>query len=114
MYGGDAEEGSEIFQLYVHTIMGLDLEADASGNLTAAPGDADVWFDVVLPETTSQGTQDIESLLEVLIPLLIPSLTDGLGEIPMPEFDDFALTGVTIDLEGSESGYLTLSGDLEE
>jgi hypothetical protein len=74
----------------------------------------DLYFDVVYPDATSIGAADTEALLEELVPLLLPTLTGALGEVPIPDIQGFTVTGVTVDSEGPEDGYITLGGDLTE
>jgi hypothetical protein len=71
-----------------------------------------IWFDVVRPQAGTEASADAEALLGALIPMLLPSLTEGLGEVPIPDIQGFSLDVVSIVLDGAESGYVTVNGDL--
>jgi hypothetical protein len=112
LYDGAPEPGNEVFQLYVSVVAGLDLDVSADGMLVPALGDMDIWFDVVLPSAGTEASADAESLLGALVPMLLPSLTAGLGEIPIPDIEGFGLSVDSIALDGPESGYVNVNGDL--
>ncbi len=112
LYDGPPEPGNEVFQLYVSVVAGLDLDVSADGMLVPALGDMDIWFDVVLPSAGTEASADAESLLGALVPMLLPSLTAGLGEIPIPDIEGFGLSVDSIALDGPDSGYVNVNGDL--
>lgn len=117
LYNGDAVPGNEMIQVYVSAFIEMDVDANSAGTtLTPSLGDMELYFDVVYPEANTIGAADTESLLELLVPLLIPSLTDVLGEIEIPEIQGFNLSGVTIELGGTspELGMLDLEGNLSQ
>ena len=84
----------------------------ADGTLSPAIGDTTIWFDVVVPAAGTEASADAEALLDALVPLLLPTLTEGLSTIPLPDISGFGLTINGIALDGAESGYATIDGDL--
>jgi hypothetical protein len=117
LYNGDATPGNEMIQVYVSAFIEMDVTVDSAGTtLTPELGDMELFFDVVYPASNSIGASDTEQLLELLVPLLIPSLTDVLGEIQVPEIEGFGLTGVSLELGGPSTrpGMLDLEGNLSE
>lgn len=113
LYNGDATTGDVMIQVYVSAYVEMDVDAAADGSaLEPELGDMDLYFDVVVPESNTLGASDTEALLELLVPLLLPTLTDALTEIPIPDIEGFTLSGVTVDLAGPDDGVLTLGGDL--
>ena len=117
LYNGDATPGNEMIQVYVSAFIEMDVSVDSAGTtLTPELGDMELFFDVVYPASNSIGAADTEQLLELLVPLLIPSLTDVLGEIQVPEIEGFGLTGVSLELGGPSTrpGMLDLEGNLSE
>ncbi|MDP2313254.1 MAG: hypothetical protein Q8P41_10140 [Pseudomonadota bacterium] len=112
MYDGAPEDGNVVFQLYTSMVVGLDLDVSAEGNLVPALGDTEVWFDVVVPSAGTEASGDAEALLSALVPMLLPSLTGGLGEIPVPAIEGFTLEVDAIELDGAELGFVNVNGDL--
>lgn len=112
LYDGSAEEGTVVFQLYASIVAELDLDVSAEGTLLPALGETTVWFDVVVPAAGTEASGDAEALLGALVPMLLPALTEGLGEVPIPEIQGFTLGVVSIELDGAESGYVNVNGDL--
>ena len=113
LFDGEPIESNLFLRVYVSLIAGLDLTATAQNTLSAALSDIEVYFDVVAPTDGSRYTASTEAFLEALMPLLLPSLTDSLGEIPVPDFAGFTLGALGMTLEGPEWGYLVASGDLQ-
>lgn len=117
LYDGDALPGNEMIQVYVSAFIEMDIDADSAGTtLTPTLGEMELYFDVVYPEANTLGASDTEKLLELLVPLLIPTLTDVLGEIVIPDIQGFTLSGVTVDLGGApaKKGMVVLSGNLAQ
>ncbi len=114
LYGGPIDdENNLMLQAYVSIFSGMDVSVDSDLTLSMELVDTMVAFDVVHPEGNTLGASDTEDLLYALVPLIMPLLTDAMGEIPMPEIEGFALSNITIDTAGAEDGYLSLAGDLE-
>lgn len=113
IYNGPAEPGYEYIQVYVSAIAGLDVTVSSDATLVAALGDAALYFDVVYPESNSVAASSVETLLDTLVPLLLPELTGALAEIEIPSFEGFGLTSVSVGLDGAEDGYVTLGGTLK-
>jgi hypothetical protein len=111
LYSGDAATGAVLIDVYVSVLAGLDLSA-SGGNLEASLGATDLWFDVVVPESNGMAAADTEALLDALVPLILPLVTDALGEIPIPDIQGFSLSGISVDVAGAEDGIVTLGGDL--
>ncbi len=112
MYGGPVAEENLMLRAYVTVFAGMDVDVDSDLTLSMELSDLMVSFDVTHPESNTLGAQDTEDLLYALIPLIMPLLTDALGEIPMPEIAGFSLDNITIGVGGAEAGYLELGGDL--
>jgi hypothetical protein len=51
-----------------------------------------------------------ESILQALIPFLLPTLTDALTEIEIPSIEGFSIAGVS---SSTDDGYVRLSGQLQ-
>lgn len=107
----DGDGGDVVFEVYASIVAGLDLEV-ADGTLAPTLGDTTIWFDVVVPAAGTEASADAEALLGALVPLLLPTLTEGLSTIPLPDISGFGLTINGIALDGAESGYATIDGDL--
>ncbi len=113
IFNGAIDEANLFMRVYVQVDVGLDLSAGSDNTLSAGLGDINVRFDLVYPNEGGQYAADTEALLEALVPMLLPSLTDALGEIPIPDLAGFGLSSVTVGLDGAEDGVVVLSGDLE-
>ncbi len=114
LYGGPIDDPNNLMlQAYVSIFSGMDVEVDSDLTLSMELVDTLVAFDVVHPQGNTLGASDTEDLLYALVPLIMPMLTDALGEIPMPEIEGFALNNITIGTGGAEDGFLTLGGDLD-
>ncbi len=112
LYGGPVAEENLMLRAYVTIFAGMDVDVDSDLTLSMELSDVMVAFDVVHPEAHTLGAQDTEDLLNALVPLFLPLLTDALGEIPMPEIEGFSLDNITLATGGAEDGYLVLGGDL--
>lgn len=112
LYDGAPEDGNVVFEVYASMVVGLDLDVSADGLLVPALGDMTMWFDVVTPASGTEASADAEALLGAIVPMLLPSLTGGLGEVPIPDIEGFSLTVDSILLDGAESGYVNVNGDL--
>lgn len=114
LYDGDASTGDVLLDVYVSMVIGTDIGATSDGTaLTLELGELTLWTDVIEPEATSAGAAATESFLETLVPLLLPTLTDAVSELPMPSISGLELSGVTVELGGAEDGYTVLNGDLD-
>jgi hypothetical protein len=108
-------DGATFIEVYVSAVTDLDVSVDGDATLSAELGaDLRLYFDVVYPESNTTGASDTEALLEALVPLLLPILTDALGEIEIPAIQGFTLSGISVDVGGAEGGYLELGGNLTE
>ena len=103
LYNGNATTGDVLIDVYFSAFMGMDLSA-ASDTLSATMGDPEVYFDVVYPEANTAGAKDTEALLVELVPHTHP--THRCIEIPLPEIDGFAISGVRTNTDGPEDGFL--------
>jgi hypothetical protein len=78
----------------------------SSTSITANVGNPTTYFDVVYPLEGAQGT---ELLLEAIIPVLLPTFTDAISEIPLPSFSGVTLSGLTSTVE---NGHLAVTGNV--
>jgi len=114
IYSGRVHEDDLWMRVYVHIDAGLELAATEQGTLSAGLGEPDIRFDLVYPSDRSVYAGDTELLLETLVPMILPTLTDSLGEIPIPELEGFGLTDFQIESGGPENGYIEIGGNLGE
>jgi hypothetical protein len=112
LYGGPIGEDTLLLRAYVSVFAGMDVTVDSDLTLSMELSDVTVAFDVVHPEANTLGAADTEELLQALVPLFLPLLTDSLGEIPMPAIEGFTLENITVGTGGAENGFLVLGGDL--
>ncbi len=113
LYNGEATAGNEMIQVYVTVFVEMDIDANSTGtSLTPELGDMELYFDVVVPEANSLGASDTEALLQLLVPLLLPTLTDALTEIPIPDIQGFGVSGVSVDTLGTDDGVVAIGGNL--
>ncbi|MDP2307702.1 MAG: hypothetical protein Q8P18_16885 [Pseudomonadota bacterium] len=112
LFDGAPEDGNVVFQVYASIVVELDLDVSAEGTLLPSLGETTIWFDVVVPSAGTEASGDAEALLGALVPMLLPSLTEGLGEIPIPAISGFTLGIESIALDGAESGYVNVNGNL--
>jgi len=113
LYNGEVDEANLWMRIYVSVFADMALEATEDNTLLAGLGDMEIVFDLDYPDDRSVYAEDTEVLLEALVPLLLPSLTDALGEIPIPNLDGFSLEIVDIGLAGAEDGYVEMEGGFE-
>jgi len=95
-----------VIAAYVAGRAGLNLTSPDGINLEAELGEMDLVFDVVFPE---EGAEDVATLLDDLVPLFLPDLTDALGAFAIPSLSGFGLEGVGLT---TGDGYVLLNGDL--
>ncbi|MFT4974857.1 MAG: hypothetical protein ACI8S6_000740 [Myxococcota bacterium] len=108
-------DGATFIEVYVSAIADLDVAVDGDQTLSASIGSSlELYFDVVYPEANTAGAADTEALLEAIVPLLLPTLTDALGQIEIPSIQGFTISSVTVATAGAEDGYLSLGGNLIE
>lgn len=108
-------DGATFIEVYVSAITELDVSVDGDQTLSASLGeDLELYFDVVYPEANTTGAADTEALLEAIVPLLLPTLTDALGQFEIPSIQGFSITGVSVAAGGAENGYLNLGGSLTQ
>ena len=112
LYNGDIREENLWMRIYVNVQTALELDVTEDSMLSAGLGELDISFDLAYPNDTSAYADDAELLLETLVPLLLPTLTDALGEIPIPELEGFTLTDFDIAPGGDDNGYMTIGGSL--
>ncbi|MEL6342620.1 MAG: hypothetical protein AAFV53_05780 [Myxococcota bacterium] len=100
-------------EVYVSAVTDLDVSVEGDQTLAAAIGeDIELYFDVIYPEANTVGAADTEALLEAIVPLILPSLTDALGAIEIPSIEGFTISTISVDAAGPENGVLTLGGNL--
>ncbi len=111
LYDGDSSTGTVLMDVYVSGTAELDVGTNGGTALTAGLGEMDLYYDVVFPQA-SLAASDTEDFLSLLVPLLLPSLTDAIGEIEIPSIEGFVIDGATLGPAGPEDGYLLMTGDL--
>lgn len=112
LYDGDPAAEQVLIRVYVTAVAGVDLGANGAESLNASVGNADFWFDVTVPEHNTQAAEDTEALIGALVPLLLPRITDVLGEIAVPSLGGFVIEGVQVDTAGEDDAWLQLAGEL--
>ncbi|MBW1879003.1 MAG: hypothetical protein JRJ84_11615 [Deltaproteobacteria bacterium] len=114
LFDGNPSANQVLVKAYVTAFADMDLTAVGDTSLSATVGQADVYFDVVIPDSNTLAAADTEALLGALVPLLLPMLTDAIGEIDIPSISGFGISGITISTGGSQNGYVKLGGNLYE
>jgi hypothetical protein len=71
-----------------------------------------VYTDVIVPEGNTETANEIEALLTLLFPALLPSLTEGFSELEMPTIQGFTLANPSVGSQSTSQGFLRLDGDL--
>jgi hypothetical protein len=113
LYGGPVAPGNELIQVYMSVFSEMDMASNADATaLTISLGDNAIAFDVVIPSSGTVGARDTEALLELLVPYLLPFLTDALSEIPIPEIAGFTLASPRVDMLGAEDGFVGVGANL--
>ena len=112
IYDGEAIEQNLFLRVYVHLIADMDLETSTENALVISMGDMDIWFDLVYPNARSQYAGDTEAFLEQLMPLLVPMLSESLGEFPLPSLEGMSIGNISVQLDGAEDGFVVASGDI--
>lgn len=112
IYDGEPIEQNLFLQVYVHLIADMSLETSTENALVIGIGDMDIWFDLVYPNARSQYAGDTEAFLAELMPLLVPMLSDSLGEFPLPSLEGMSIGNISVGLDGAEDGFVVASGDL--
>ncbi|MEE2751686.1 MAG: hypothetical protein VX519_09665 [Myxococcota bacterium] len=113
IFDGEPIDSNLFLRLFVTIVAGLDLDATPQNTLAANLGDLQLHFDVVAPTDGTRYTASTEAFLEALLPLLLPVLTDSLGEIPIPDFSGFTMGALSMSLDGPELGFVVAAGDLQ-
>ena len=112
IYDGEAIEDNLFLRVYVHLIADMDLETSTANALVVEIGDMDIWFDLDYPNARSRYAGDTEAFLGELMPLLVPMLSDSLGEFPIPSLEGLSVGNISVGLDGPEDGYVVASGDI--
>ena len=112
LYDGDPIPQNKMIEVYTTVTTDLTINASADNTLNPVLGDLELDFDVIYPDNNTAGAADTEALLQALVPMLLPSLLEGIGEIAIPEFQGFGLSGIAVTSAGAEGGYLGVGGSL--
>ena len=112
LYDGAPSAGDVIIRVYITAIAGLSMGAVGDDRLVADVGNADLWFDVTVPDSNTQAAADTEALVEAIVPLLLPRITDVFSEIELPSFAGFRVSGVQVGTAGESDATLVIGGDL--
>ena len=86
----------------------LDMTTDGQ-TLSASVGSPTLTTDVIYPDGSSAA--DTEALLTELAPLLLPILTDALGEIAIPSIQGFNIQYLSLNLQTGLEQSLTSATD---
>jgi hypothetical protein len=105
IHNGPYSAGDIRLEVYSHIFAPLTMGV-SSTSITANVGNPTTYFDVVYPLEGAQGT---ELLLEAIIPVLLPTFTDAISEIPLPSFSGVTLSGLTSTVE---NGHLAVTGNV--
>lgn len=105
IHNGPYSAGDIRLEVYSHIFAPLTMGV-SSTSITANVGNPITYFDVVYPLEGAQGT---ELLLEAIIPVLLPTFTDAISEIPLPSFSGVTLSGLTSTVE---NGHLAVTGNV--
>ena len=92
-------------EVYAHIFAPLAMGVTTS-SITASVGEPITYFDVVYPLEGAEGT---ELLLESIIPILLPTFTDAISEIPLPSFSGVTLSGFVTDID---NGHLKVTANV--
>ena len=105
IHNGPYSAGDIRLEVYSHIFAPLTMGVNAT-SITATVGAPTTYFDVVYPLEGAQGT---ELLLEAIIPVLLPTFTDAISEIPLPSFSGVTLSGLTSTVD---NGHLAVTGNV--
>ena len=106
LHNGALSNGDVRLEVFLSLTAPLDMTTDGQ-TLSASVGSPALTTDVVYPEGSSAA--DTEALLTELAPLLLPILTDALGEIAIPSIQGFNIQNLTLNVQ---SGNLVMTGAL--
>ena len=109
MASAPIEDEDYRLEVYASVLADLQLSANSTA-ITPNVGTPAFVFDVIFPAANSEGAQSAESLLDALLPLLIPNLTDAIGEIEIPSISGFGFNNVNSTLS---QGHLQMTGALQ-
>ncbi len=105
VHNGDYSAGDIRLEIYTHIFAPIDMTVNAT-SILATVGEPNTYFDVVYP---SEGARGTETLLGAVIPMLLPTFTDAISEIPLPSFSGVTLSNIN---SGVDNGHLTLTGNV--
>ena len=103
VHNGDYSAGDIRLEIYTHIFAPVDMSVNSTA-IMATVGEPISYFDVVYPLEGARGT---ETLLDAVIPMLLPNFTDAISEIPIPSFAGVTLSNLRSTVE---NGHLTLTG----
>src|SRR5690606_1219338 len=112
LFNGAPVNNDVLIQAYVTVYAPLRLGAVGDHSLSATIGEPDIYFDVVIPESNTLAAGDTEALLHALVPLILPLLTDAIGEIDIPEIQGFGISNISVTRSGAQGGFVKLGGSL--
>jgi hypothetical protein len=84
----------------------LFIDSDGGTSILPTIGDLNLQLDMVEPETEPA---DVVALVDDLLPLFLPSLTDALGAFEVPTIAGFGIEDLEI---STTDGYVSLEGNL--
>ena len=115
VYGDPGGTYGLMLQLAVHIEADAELTIDANNEIQFGVGAPVVSMNYVTSDWPDLNGEVAEDLMDAVVDLLAPMLTDtlsGIGGIPIPELPGFALGAPSISREPSPAYYITASGNL--
>ena len=105
LHNGPLASNDVRLEVYAHATAPLTLDIDANGStVTPTIGDMDFTFDLVYPSTSDSSAQSTEILLGLLVPELVPNLTESLSGIELPTLDEFSFGGISSEISNNHFG----------
>ena len=115
VYGDPGGNYGLMMQLAVTIEADASLSIDASNEIQFGVGTPTVIMSYVTSDWPDLDGEVAEDLMDAVVDLLVPMLTDmlgGIGGIPIPELPGFTLGSPNIYREAAPVYYITAAGDL--
>jgi len=115
VYGDPGGTYGLMMQLAVTIEADMDLSIDVNNEIQFGVGTPSVIMSFVTSDWPNLNGEIAENLMDAVVDLLVPMLTDtlgGIGGIPIPELPGFALGSPSIYREAAPAYYITAAGDL--
>lgn len=108
IHNGALSNGDVRLDVYMSLFADVEMTTD-SITLSANIGTPELHIDVVYPDGASASASDTEALLTEFAPLLLPVLTDAIGEISIPTIQGFNIQNLNLVVQ---DGNIVMSGTL--